>query len=218
MWKKPGYIFMRSMFRILGVGLFRYRCHGRDRMPTEGPLLICANHQSYFDPILVGIAFNPLLTYLARKTLFRFPPFGWLIAYLEAIPIDREGMGLGGFKDVLRRLKRGEMVVIFPEGTRTQDGRVAALKPGFVALARRGRATLLPVGIDGAYDAWPRSAKWPRRTTISVYLGEPMRVERIRELSDDDLIATVQREIVQCQSSARRCARRIDREENAFET
>ena len=137
LWKKPGYIFIRSFFRIIGVCLFRYRCYGRGHMPEQGPLLICSNHQSYFDPIVVGIGFNPMPTYLARKTLFRFPLFGWLIAYLEAIPIDRDGMGLGGFKNSLRRLKRGEMVVIFPEGTRSPDGNVGPLKPGFVALARR---------------------------------------------------------------------------------
>lgn len=176
-------------------------------MPEQGPLLICSNHQSYFDPIVVGIGFNPMPTYLARKTLFRFPLFGWLIAYLEAIPIDRDGMGLGGFKNSLRRLKRGEMVVIFPEGTRSRDGNVGPLKPGFVALARRGHATVLPVGIDGAYEAWPRSAKWPRRTAITVYLGNPISAQRICEMSDEELIEGLEREITDCQFEARRRAR-----------
>ena len=71
-----------------------------------------------------------------RDTLFGFPPFRWLINSLDAIPIDREGIGLGGIKESLRRLKAGEMLVIFPEGTRTKDGNVGELKPGFLALAQ----------------------------------------------------------------------------------
>ena len=68
---------------------------------------------------------------MARKTLFDVFLFGRLIRYLESIPIDRDGLGISGIKETLRRLKRGEMVLIFPEGTRTLDGQVGSLKPGF---------------------------------------------------------------------------------------
>jgi 1-acyl-sn-glycerol-3-phosphate acyltransferase len=150
------------------------------------------------------MAFTRRLNYLARKTLFRFGPFGWLIDLVDAIPIDRDGMGLAGLKETLRRLKRGEMVLIFPEGTRSQDGEISPLLPGFVALARRSRAPLLPVGVDGAFEAWPRKAIFPRPATIHVCFGEPISADRIRALSDEELIAEVEARLRACQAEARR--------------
>ena len=158
----------------------------------------------FHDPVIVGVCFNGRLNYLARKTLFRIPGLKWLIKYLDAIPIDREGMGLEGIKETLRRLKRGERVLIFPEGTRTQDGQVGPLKPGFCALARRGRTTLLPIACDGAYDAWPRTAPLPRPTTIAVTIGPPLSAAEISQLSDDQLIAELHRRLIVCFDDARR--------------
>jgi 1-acyl-sn-glycerol-3-phosphate acyltransferase len=203
-YKRVGYYWLRVLARLTAVTLFRYRCKARHLAPPDGGVLVCANHQSFFDPVVVGLAFNRQLNYLARDTLFRFAPFRWLIKYLDAIPIDREGMGLSGLKETLKRLKRGEMVLIFPEGTRTTDGEVSPLKPGFVALARRGRSALLPVGFDGAYDAWPRNSRWPRPAIIHVCLGEPISPELMKSLDDDQLIAELESRIRRCHAEARR--------------
>ena len=184
---------------------------GRHHIPASGPVLVCANHQSYFDPVMVGLTCNRRLNYLARKSLFRFGPFRWLIEALGAIPIDREGVGLSGMKESLRRIKEGEMILIFPEGTRTPDGNVAPLQPGFVMLARRGGVALLPVGVDGAYNAWPRNSPLPRRSTIAVCVGEPIPAYEVEQLDDAQLIATVEQRIRSCFEKARRladCSRR----------
>lgn len=167
-----------------------------------------ANHQSHFDPVLIGISFERRLNFLARKTLFDFAPFRWLIRSLDAIPIDREGMGLGGLKETLRRLKRGEMVLLFPEGTRTRDGQVASLKPGFIALARRGKVPLVPVALDGAFDAWPRTNLFPRAATINVQIGQPITPAEFVNFTDDALIAELERRIRCCQRQARQAIRR----------
>ena len=124
---------------MLAVVVFRIRCFGREHVPPSGGGLVMSNHQSNMDPVLVGLATNRRLNYLARETLFAFAPFRWLIKSLDAIAIDREGLGLAGLKETLRRLKRGELVLIFPEGTRTRDGEIAPLKSGFCAVARRIR-------------------------------------------------------------------------------
>jgi 1-acyl-sn-glycerol-3-phosphate acyltransferase len=203
LFKRSGYSFLRMLSRLAVVLLFRIRCRNRQRVPTEGGALVCSNHQSFFDPVLVGVGFNRRLNYIARKTLFRFGPFRWLIEFLDAIPIDRDGFGLGGIKETLKRLKRGEMVLIFPEGTRTNDGEVSPLKPGFVALARRARVPLLPVGMDGAYDAWPRKLRLPRLAKIYVWFGEPITPEMIADLSDEELVQELERRIRECHSLAR---------------
>ncbi len=194
---------LRMVTRLTLVTVFAVRYKGRENIPDQGGGLICANHQSFFDPPLIGSGFNRRLNYLARKTLFRFSPFRWLIEFFDAIPIDREGSGLSGLKETLRRLKRGEFVLIFPEGTRSHDGQVSPLKPGFVAMARRSRVPLLPVGLDGAYDAWPRRVRFPRRARIHVCVGPPLEPEMVASLSDAQLVAELERRIRACHAAAR---------------
>ncbi|MFT7641725.1 MAG: 1-acyl-sn-glycerol-3-phosphate acyltransferase [Pirellulaceae bacterium] len=200
--KRLGYKILHIFCRLCGVIFFRIRVKGRENQ-TAGGALICSNHQSFFDPVLVGLAFEQRMNYLARKTLFKFPPFRWLIEYLDAIPIDRDGMGLQGIKETLRRLKRSEMVLIFPEGTRTRDGHVASLKPGFVALARRGKQPLIPVGLDGAYAAWPRESALPRLSTIHICIGEPITAEQIEQWSDHEIVTELESRIRECHRLAR---------------
>ena len=201
--KQLGYNCLRVVCRLIGVTCFSIRCFGREHMPPSGPVLVCANHQSYLDPVIVGLTFDRRLNYLARKTLFRFGPFRWAIEFLDAIPLDRDGLGVAGLKECLRRIKQGEMVLLFPEGTRTVDGSVRALQTGFVVLARRGNVTLLPVGFDGAYDAWPRDASFPRLATVHVCVGEPLTADDIQKLDDQRLVAELERRIRACQAAAR---------------
>lgn len=206
--KRTGYAVLRVLAQGLGILVFSIRFQGRHHIPVQGGVLVCSNHQSFFDPVLVGMGFRRRLNYLARKTLFRFFAFRWIIEFLDAIPIDREGGGLGGLKETLKRLKRGELVLIFPEGTRTRDGEVAPLKPGFVALARRSKTPLLPVAVDGAYDAWPREAKFPRPSRIGVSIGSPMMPEYVQTLTDEQLVAELEQRIRHCHAIARRMCRR----------
>jgi 1-acyl-sn-glycerol-3-phosphate acyltransferase len=151
----------------------------------------------------VGLTLDRAINYLARKSLFDVPGLSWLIRLLSSIPIDRDGMGMAGLKECLRRLKQDELVLIFPEGTRSPDGEVRPLKPGFCMLARRGKVSLLPVGLDGAHDAWPRSAKLPRFRPIHIVIGEPIPPEEIRRLDDDALVAELERRIRVCHREAR---------------
>ena len=115
---------------LTGILAYGVRYSGRANIPKTGAVLVVSNHQSHLDPTLVGAGCDRRMNYLARETLFHFAPLRWLIRSLDAIPIDRDGLGLNGIKESLRRLKRGEMVLIFPEGTRTRDGDVAPFRPG----------------------------------------------------------------------------------------
>src|SRR2546422_6352321 len=123
--QRLGYDALRVLARIVGIWLYGLRVEGREHWPADGGGLVCANHQSMFDPPLVGLTCGRRMNYLARDTLFRVPVLSQLITFLDAIAIDREGVGLAGLKETLRRLKGGELVLIFPEGTRTRDGQVA---------------------------------------------------------------------------------------------
>jgi len=201
--RRLGYDTFRVMARLVGVWLYGLRAAGREHWPVEGGALVCANHQSMFDPPLVGLTCPRRMNYLARDTLFRIPVLAPLIKFLDAIPIDREGVGLSGLKETLRRLKAGEQVLIFPEGTRTHDGEVAPLKPGFISVARRSRVPLIPVGLDGAYQAWPRTSRYPQMGRIAVVIGEPITAQQVAEFSDDDLLAELEQRILTCHAQAR---------------
>jgi len=195
--------FVRFLARMTFLLAFRFRCLGREHFPESGGALVCANHQSFLDPVLVGAASDRRLNYVARKTLFRFQVFSRLISFWDAIPINQEGSGFGGIKESLKRLRRGEMVLIFPEGARTEDGEVDEFKPGFCSLARRGRVPVLPVGFDGAFDAWPRTRSLPVPAPVCLCVGEPLSCDLIKSLTDEELVAEVRKRILACHQRAR---------------
>ncbi len=202
--KRLFYSFLRVVSRLLTVALLEFRVSGREHFPVEGGGLILSTHQSVMDPVLVGLTCNRRMNYLARKTLFKNRFFSWLIRTLDAIEIDREGGGLMGLRETLIRLKRGELVLIFPEGTRTHNGTIGSLKPGFLAIARRANVPLIPVAIIGAYDVIPRGEKIPRRHPISVTIGKPILVPEIESSDDQALMSTLRDRLLDCESIARK--------------
>ena len=123
--------------------------------------------------------------------------------FLDGIPLDREGTGLGGLKEMIRRLKRGELVVIFPEGTRTSDGEVSNFKPGFTTVARRCKSSIIPLGMDGAHKVWPRKRKLPWFGRIAVHIGEPIPFEEYEKLNDEELLELVETRVRNCHQKAR---------------
>ena len=131
---------------------------------------------------------------MARDSLFK-GPLGRLIGSLGAIPIDRDGGGVAGLKRTLRCLADGQAVLLFPEGTRSGDGALAPLKPGFLALVRRREPALAIVAIDGAHEAWPRGRRFPRPRRISVQFGRTLSSRDYASLDDEALLALVTAEL-----------------------
>ncbi len=201
--QRLGYDTLRVFARLTSVIFFRLRVKGREHWPANGGGLVCSNHQSFFDPPLVGLTCDRRMNYLARDSLLRIPGLAQFILFLDAIPIDREGGGLAGLKETLKRLKAGELVLIFPEGTRTHDGEVAPLKPGFIAVARRIKVPLVPVGLDGAFQAWPRTSRLPRPSRLAVVIGPPIGPDEVAAMTDEDLLAELEQRILTCHSEAR---------------
>lgn len=205
------YEFLRVLSRWTAVILFGMRSEGAEHIPSEGPAIVLSNHQSHFDPVLVGLSCPRRLHFLARSSLFR-GGFAWLIRSLNAIPVERDGLGLGGLKETMRRLKNGNFVLVFPEGTRTPDGSVQPIKPGFSTLAKRAKVPLVPVGIAGAWEIWPKKAKLPKLFgVIHICYGPAIYPEEIEQMDQRELVAEVERRIHECH---RRCVeartKRID--------
>lgn len=169
--------------------LFCFRFAGRQHVPLEGPVLIVGNHQSNLDPVLIALASPRQLKFFARVGLF-FWPFSWWIRALGAVPIDRE-RAIGGMKTTLQLLKQGEAVVVFPEGSRTYDGKMGQMLSGFCLLARRGGATIVPVAIDGAFAALRRGSVIPRLGEITLVVCPPITPREFGDISDQQLTQLV---------------------------
>lgn len=199
------YLFYRSVRAITGivaVFVFHLRCVGRENTHVPGGALILSTHQSHFDPVLVGVTFNERLNFLAKRSLFKSRWLGGLISLLNAIELDRDRSGLAGLKETLKRLKRGEKVLIFPEGTRSSDGLVGPLKPGFLSVARRSRVPLIPMAITGAFDALPRGSRIPLRYPMRVAVGQAISAEQVASLDDEGVLALLRQRFHECYQQA----------------
>jgi 1-acyl-sn-glycerol-3-phosphate acyltransferase len=193
----------QAVLEISWVMVYHVRRTGVENIPATGGVLLVSNHQSHFDPPLVGTCCPRRTSCIARETLFKFTPFAWFIRSLGAFPIDREGSGLAGIKETLRLLKRGEVVLIFPEGTRTPNGEIRPFQQGFTTLAVRSGAAIVPVAVEGAFDVWPRWRRLPGRGTIHVHFGPPLMPDEIRRFDQDELAAEVERRVRQCHARVR---------------
>lgn len=193
--KRSWYEFSRLWVRLGLTVLYHARYSGMRTVPPTGGLLVVSNHQSYLDPPVIGAGFPRMMSYLARESLFRFAPFAWLIQSYDAIPLDLEGSSFGGMKETLRRLKRGDVVLVFPEGSRTADGEIAPFLPGFAALALRSGAGIVPTAIEGAFEAWPQHARLPKAGNLHVHYGVPMTPEEVSKYGQAELVAEVERRV-----------------------
>ncbi len=156
----------------------KYRARGIDNIPA-GPALLIANHQSFLDPLLVGLPLDRPVSFLARDSLFRVPLIGWILKNTYVLPIRRDAAGTESLRVSLQRLQEGFLVGVFPEGTRSRDGHLGPMKPGFVALVRRGSAPIVPVAVSGAFEAMPRGAIFLRPRPVRVVFGKPISVEEL---------------------------------------
>ncbi len=144
---------------------------GQEYVPPEGQLIVACSHASHLDPMILGATFDRPLHFMARRTLFDVPGFAWLIRQNQAFPLNREGDSREALRSFGEFLDRGSAVVMFPEGTRSQDGLVGEMKPGVGMLAVRNLAPVLPVYIWGNYQSWPRGRSFPRRHRLKALIG-----------------------------------------------
>jgi 1-acyl-sn-glycerol-3-phosphate acyltransferase len=162
-----------------GSFFWQVRTVGLENVPLRGGALLAANHQSYLDPPLIGAYLPREMHFMARRTLFRNPLFGAIIGRLNAFAIERDTADVKGVKNAIERLQRGNLLLVFPEGTRTRDGTVGRMKAGIGILAERAAVPIVPVLIVGARDVWPKGAVFPRLGRISIVYGRPMAPEQI---------------------------------------
>ena len=146
-----------------------------ERMIEDGPLILAVNHSSYFDPPLAGICSRRAVYYLARKNLLEWPFFGPLFPAMNVIPVERDGNDMSALREVIKKVREGNGVVLFPEGTRSRDGNLQPARAGIGLVIAKTLAPVLPMRIFGAYHAFPKGSRALRLTKITVVIGEPLR-------------------------------------------
>ncbi len=169
-----------SFFRLVYSTYFRWRVFNPERVPLTGPVILAANHASFIDPPLVGSGIHRGINYLARESLFRFPGIGWLLRNWNAVPVDREGGGAKGLKAILDRLLAGGAIILFPEGTRTKNGKLQPARSGIGLTVIKSNAVVIPVRVFGTFEAYGRHMKLPLPKPIAVKYGRPMMFEKLR--------------------------------------
>ncbi len=154
---------------------FSYLDAGQVPLPGDGRGVILApNHASYLDPPLMGISLKRRVTYLAKDYLFKHGFVGWVLRSIGAYPIKSESASdFKSIRDLIRILKQGACVTVFPEGTRSEDGQFRNPEGGVGFLAMKSGAWVVPVYIDGSYEAFPKGAKRFKCKKIKVCYGKP---------------------------------------------
>ena len=172
------YGILKPVTRALMRLLFRLEGHGTEHIPAAGSVLIVSNHSSVLDPPLIGSVCPRQLTFLAKAELFRIPGFGWLIRRLGARPLRREGADPSALRMAQRVLGEGRALLVFPEGTRGEEGILREAKAGAALLAVQSGATVIPAYVWGSGRAWPRGRRLPRPAKVMVTFGAPLRFQR----------------------------------------
>jgi 1-acyl-sn-glycerol-3-phosphate acyltransferase len=160
---------------------YALKVEGAENCPRKGGFVVVSNHQSIFDPLLLGVALPRMLIYTPRVSLDGSFLYRLLTSGLDMEPVARDGRDVGAARRMIERVRRGEVLVLFPEQTRTRDGALGRITPGFHMVAAHAEAPVLPVVIDGAFDAWPRTRKRPHLTGhIQVRVGPPFEVKELK--------------------------------------
>ncbi len=162
-----------TFFRSAGRAFYNLNVVNEEKLVKEGGVMMAANHESFLDPPLIGISHPENVTYLARKTLFTGLS-RWLYTKWDAIPVDQDNPDMTGLKKIIKALKNGKKVVLFPEGERTMTGELGAALPGVGLVIAKSQTTVQPMRIFGAREALPRGSGKMKMVQISVVVGDPI--------------------------------------------
>ncbi|CAG7611802.1 1-acyl-sn-glycerol-3-phosphate acyltransferase [Paenibacillus solanacearum] len=170
------YLTFRFLFRIMFSLLFRLKAVGKENVPAEGPVVLCCNHISNFDPPVLGTPLDRKVHYMAKAELFELPVLGYVLPRICAFPVKRGGVSKESIKLSIQLLRSGEMLGIFPEGSRSNAGGMG--KKGAASLALKSGATVVPAAIVGNYKLFRQ---------MKVVYGSPVDISEFADSGSEGL-------------------------------
>ena len=172
---EPVYGFCHAVIEMISDAFFRGDTAGIENLPPRGGYIVAANHASHLDPPIVGLHLPRQVCFFARKTLWKPGFASWWLDAVGCIPVDRDGgTDVTAIKRVLQALKQEKVIILFPEGTRSPDGRLQRPKPGVGLLACRARVPVIPARIFGSSEAMGRSDKVRLGSPVAVTYGKAL--------------------------------------------
>jgi 1-acyl-sn-glycerol-3-phosphate acyltransferase len=180
------YTLLRQPTRLLLRTFTDLSVEGVEHLPEEGPFILVPNHQSLADPFLVQAYCSRPVHSMTKSTQFGSAAFRWIIPRLYGFPVRRYRVDPQAVRVLLRLLDEGKGVCIYPEGERTWDGTIQPFRRGALRVLLRAGVPIVPVGISGMYDLWPRWASRPRpgfgpRVRVGLRYGEPILLGETRD-------------------------------------
>lgn len=168
------YLIGRVLFRVLFRSVYRWRVEGAERVPREGGVLLVANHASYLDPPLLGSAAPRPVHFMAKADLFKIPVLSWVLPKVKAFPVRRGAADRNAVRTAIDLLRQGEVVGIFPEGTRTRTGELLPPQRGAGLIALKAEVPVVPVALIGTFRPFRIVRGIPRMNRFVVRFGEPI--------------------------------------------
>ncbi|MCL5945259.1 MAG: 1-acyl-sn-glycerol-3-phosphate acyltransferase [Planctomycetes bacterium] len=185
--------------QFFSVLCFHIRVSGRENIPSTGAALLVSNHQSMLDPWMIGIGMKRQIHFMARESLFKGGLGQYIIETTNAFPVRRGRADSVAVREAINRLNRGFLVNLFPEATRTTDGTIGAIAAGVAIIVHRAKVPVIPIVLDGAFEAWPRDRKFFRYSSIRLHYGQPIPYHELENLSADEISVRIRREMIALQ-------------------
>lgn len=177
--RNPLWLVCQEILQWAFSAMFEFEAYGLENIPPSGPAIIACNHQSYLDPVAVGLHLRRPVAFMAKSGLFRNRYFGALLRGLHAFPVQQGKGDRAAIGEALRQLHSGNLFGIFPEGSRSLDGKIARLQGGVALILRRAAVPVIPAVVDGTYEAWPATAKLPRPGKVRILYGPPLQLHQL---------------------------------------
>ena len=190
------YLTVRGIFIGVAKILFRFESHGSEYIPASGSAIIASNHASYLDPPFIGMAATRPIFYFAKAELFR-SLFGAMLRFVNAVPVNRDQLDLKTLKTILDILNQGDVIVMFPEGTRSATGELQPAKPGVGMIAYHARVPVIPAYISGSHEVLPKNAHGLYLKKCTVRFGPPVDLQEFFHIQKTkDLYLRMSQEIM----------------------
>ncbi len=189
----------KVFLQFFSVLCFHVRVAGRENVPAKGAALLVTNHQSMLDPWMIGIALHRQIHFMARESLFKGGLGQYIFETTNAFPVRRGRADSTAVREAIRRLQCGYLLNLFPEATRTFDGTIGPIAAGVAIIVHRAKVPVIPVVIDGAFEAWPRDRKFFRYSGIRVRYGKAIPYDELTNLSADEISVRIRREMIDLQ-------------------
>jgi 1-acyl-sn-glycerol-3-phosphate acyltransferase len=186
-WWFMKYVLLGPILRLM----YRPKTKGLENIPAEGPAIIAANHESFLDDLLLPLMVKRRkVVFLAKADYFDKWYLRWFFKGANVIPVRRgsKSAAEAALQAGVTALREGKLIGIFPEGTRSPDGRLYRGKTGVARMALEARVPVIPVAILGTFEAMPYDCKLPKMGRVEIRFGKPLRFERHHDTPTDRFV------------------------------